>query len=214
MLFRSRGIIKKEDVDYEVEWNSLVGFIGRKVYFMVTEVDEENDIVYCSRKLAQEKMAPDVIERMATGEPINATISGLVNYGAYMEIDGIYAMLKNSDFSDDHVPVRDVHKVGDTIQVRFKSVSESDRVSVESVDKYILESVLKFDSFERDQVVLGKVNGVKSWGAYVTIAPGLDALCPIPETGEIEEGTKVSFRIMQVREDEKRIRGKILRILQ
>ena len=28
------------------------------------------------------------------------------------------------------------------------------------------------------QVVLGVVNGIKPWGAYVTIAPGLDALCP------------------------------------
>lgn len=209
-----KGVIKREDVDYQVQWKSLVGFIGRKVFFTVLEVDEATKTVYCSRKEAQEKMAPEVFERLNSGEPVSATISGLVNYGAYIEIDGIYALLKNSDFSDDHVPVKDVLTVGDSLLVRLKKVSEGEKVAVEAVTKHILESVLKFDSFEKDQVVLGKVNGVKPWGAYVTIAPGLDALCPIPETGEIEEGTRVSFRITQVREDEKRVRGKILRILQ
>lgn len=209
-----KGVVKREDVDNQVAWKSLVGFVGRKIHFVVTGVDEETSTVFCSRKIAQEKMTPEVTERINSGNPVMGVVSGVVNYGAYIDIDGVYALLKNSDFSDDHVPVGDIHNTGDSILVRLKRVSDTEKIAVEAVNKYVLESVLKFDSFEKDQVVLGKVNGVKPWGAYVTIAPGLDALCPIPETGEIEEGTKVSFRITQVREDEKRIRGKILRIIQ
>lgn len=208
-----RGVIKREDVDYQVEWRSLVGFVGMEVRFIVKEIDEDNRIVYCSRKEAQEMVEDDVIKRLKEGEVFNATITGLVRYGAYVEMEGIYGLLKNSDFSEDHVNIRDVMNVGDTINVKLNNVSMNNRITVEPVQKYRLKTVLKLDNFERNQVVLGTVNGIKPWGAYVTIAPGLDALCPIPPTEEIEEGSKVSFRITQVKEEEGRVRGKIVRVL-
>lgn len=208
-----KGVITRDEVDYQMEWKSLVRFVGQEIYFTVKEVDEENNIVYCSRKEAQELMEEGIIERLKNGEIFEATIAGIVRYGAYVDINGIYALLRNVDFSDDHVKVGDVLKVGDKIKVKLQNVSENKRLRVEAVEKYELKTVMNFDAFERDQVVLGVVNGVKPWGAYVTIAPGLDALCPIPSIGEIEEGTRVSFRITQVQKDKKRVRGKIVRIL-
>lgn len=208
-----KGIITREEVDYQMEWKSLVRFVGQEIYFTVKEVDEENNIVYCSRKEAQKLMEEEIIERLKNGEIFEATITGIVRYGAYVEINGIYAILRNIDFSDDYVKVGDVLKVGDKIKVKLQNVSENKRLRVEAVEKYELKTVMNFDAFERDQVVLGVVNGIKPWGAYVTIAPGLDALCPIPLIGEIEEGTKVSFRITQVQKDKERVRGKIVRIL-
>lgn len=208
-----KGVITRDEVDYQMEWKSLVRFVGQEIYFTVKEVDEENNIVYCSRKEAQELMEEEIIERLKNGEIFEATITGIVRYGAYVEINGIYAILRNIDFSDDYVKVGDVLKVGDKIKVKLQNVSENKRLRVEAVEKYKLKTVMNFDAFERDQVVLGVVNGVKPWGAYVTIAPGLDALCPIPSIGEIEEGTRVSFRITQVQKDKERVRGKIVRIL-
>lgn len=208
-----KGVITRDEVDYQMEWKSLVRFVGQEIYFTVKEVDEENNIVYCSRKEAQELMEEEIIERLKNGEIFEATITGIVRYGAYVEINGIYAILRNIDFSDDYVKVGDVLKVGDKIKVKLQNVSENKRLRVEAVEKYELKTVMNFDAFERDQVVLGVVNGIKPWGAYVTIAPGLDALCPIPLIGEIEEGTKVSFRITQVQKDKERVRGKIVRIL-
>lgn len=208
------GVILRDEVDYQRDWRSLVRFVGKEVYYVVVDIDEENEIIYCSRKKAQEKMEDGIIERLESGEEIEATITGIVRFGAYVEINGIYALLKNVDFSDDHVPVGDVLNTGDTIKVRLKNVSENKRITVEAVEKYELKTIMNFDAFERNQVVLGVVNGVQPWGAFVTIAPGLDALCPIPPTGEIEEGVKVRFRITQVQEDKKRVRGKILKVLQ
>lgn len=208
-----RGVITRDEVDYQIEWKSLVRFVGQEVPFVVKEIDEENNTIYCSRKEAQELVEEDIIERLKNGEIFDATITGIIRYGAYVEINGIYAILRNIDFSDDYVKVGDVLKVGDKIKVRLNNVSQNNRLRVEAVEKYELKTVMNFDAFERDQVVLGVVNGIKPWGAYVTIAPGIDALCPIPATGEIEEGSKVSFRITQVKPEEKRVRGKIVRIL-
>lgn len=208
-----KGIIIREEVDVEVNWKSLVGFIGREVNFMVKEIDRDTGVVICSRKDAQIVVKEDVVERLREGEVFSAQVINILEYGAYVEINGVTGLLKNIDFASDYTTVNDVLKVGDTVNVKLKKVSANDRLIFEAVEKYKNPTIMSFDTFERDQVVLGSVRNVKPWGVYVCIAPGLDALCPIPGTGEVEEGMKVSFRITQIKPEEKRVRGKIVRIL-
>lgn len=209
-----RGIIKKEDLDYEVNWRSLVPFIGKEIFFVPKSLDEEQDIVYCSRKEAQELMRDGIIERLESGEEIEAVMTGSTDYGAYLEIDGIYCMLKNRDFGDSHVPVRDVLSEGDTIKIKLLRIgTKSGRITVEAVEKYNLPKSNHLIDFKENQVVVGKVNTVKPWGVFVTIASGFDALCSIPPTIEVEEGIDVAMKIVQVDEDKSRVKGKILKAL-
>lgn len=208
-----KGIIVRDEVDMEVEWKSLVGFLGREVSFVVKEIDVDAGVVICSRKDAQVILKEEIVERLREGEVFNAQVINVLNYGAYVEIDGVTGLLKNVDFADDYTTVGEVLKVGDSVNVKLKKISSNDRLIFEAVEKYQNPTIMSFDMFERDQVVLGVVRNVKPWGVYVCIAPGLDALCPIPGTGEVEEGMKVSFRITQIKPEEQRVRGKIVRIL-
>jgi small subunit ribosomal protein S1 len=208
-----KGIIVREEVDLEVNWKSLVGFLGREVSFVVKEIDKDKGVVICSRKDAQEILKGSIIERLTEGEVFNAQVINILKYGAYVEIEGVTGLLKNVDFAEDYTTIGEVLKVGDTVNVKLKKVSANGRLIFEAVEKYKNPTIMEFSMFERDQVVLGVVRNVKPWGVYVCIAPGIDALCPIPGTGEIEEGMKVSFRITQVRPEEKRVRGKIVRVL-
>lgn len=208
-----KAMVVRDEVDLEVEWKSLVGFLGREVSFVVKEIDKERDILICSRKDAQAVKKQEIVERLTEGEVFNAQVINILKYGAYVEIEGVTGLLKNVDFADDYTTIGEVLKVGDNVNVKLKKISTNDRLIFEAIEKYKNPTIMEFEMFERDQVVLGVVRNVKPWGAYVCIAPGLDALCPIPGTGEIEEGVKVSFRVTQVRPEEKRIRGKIVRVL-
>lgn len=208
-----KGVVVRDEVDLEVNWKSLVGFIGREISFVVKEVDAEKGVVYCSRKDAQALQKESIVERLREGEVFNAQVINILKYGAYVEIEGVTGLLKNVDFAEDYTTIGEVLKVGDTVNVKLKKISANNRLIFEAVEKYKNSTIMGFDMFQRDQVVLGVVRNVKPWGVYVCIAPGIDALCPIPGTGEVEEGMKVSFRITQVRPEEKRVRGKIVRIL-
>lgn len=208
------GIIRKDEVDLFMGWKSLVRFVGREISFVITDIDTENKIIYCSRKKAQDMTCSQTITDLSEGKEFDAVITGIVKYGAYVEIGhGVYALVKNVDFSDYHITIGSVLKVGDKIKVRLKKISDNEKIAVEPTEKHVIKTIMSFDSFERDQVVLGEVSGVKPWGAYVNIAPGIDALCPIPPTDDIEVGMRVSFRITKVKEDENKIRGKILKVL-
>lgn len=209
----TKCVIVRDEVDLEVNWKSLVGFLGREVNFMVTEIDTENDVIYGSRKKAQEVQKEEIVGRLKEGEVFNATVVNILNYGAYVEIAGVTGLLKNVDFATDYTSIGEVLKIGDSVNVKLKKISSNGRLIFEAVEKYQNPTIMNLDMFEPNQVVLGSVRNIKPWGVYVCIAPGLDALCPIPPTGELEEGMKVQFRITQVRKEEKRVRGKIVKIL-
>ena len=208
-----KGVMVRDEIDIEINWKSLVGFVGREVSFIVTSIDEKNKTIYCSRKEAQIIKKEEILERLKEGEIFNAQIVNILKYGAYIEVEGISGLLKNVDFAEDYTTVEDILKIGDNINVKLKKISANDKLIFEAIEKYKNPTIMGFDMFERDQVVLGVVRNVKPWGIYVCIAPGLDALCPVPGTGEIEDGMKVSFRITQVKPEEKRIRGKIIRLI-
>lgn len=207
----TKGIVLRSEVDHEINWKSLVSFVGRVINFVVQSIDEEQDVLFCSRKEAQDIMKGAIVERLTEGEVFSATVVNILNYGAYLEIDGISGLLKNIDFAEDYTTVGDVLKVGDKINVKLKKISTNDKLIFEAIEKFVNPTIMNFDIFAENQVVAGTIRDVKPWGIYVCIAPGLDALCPIPATGEFEEGMKVSFRIVKVLHEEKRIRGKIIK---
>ncbi|WCF11755.1 S1 RNA-binding domain-containing protein (plasmid) [Paenibacillus thiaminolyticus] len=208
-----KGIIVRDEVDLEVNWKSLTIFIGREVSFMVKEIDSDKGVVICSRKDAQAVLKESIVERLREGEVFNAQVINILRYGAYVEIDGVTGLLKNIDFAEDYTSIGEVLKVGDSVNVKLKKISSNNRLIFEAIEKYKNPTIMEFDMLERDQVTFGVVRNVKPFGVYVNIAPGVDALAPLPGTGEIEEGMKVSFRITQVRPEEKRVRGKIVKIL-
>lgn len=206
-------IIPRDEVDAEIRWKSLVGFVGREVNFTIKEIDQEREVLIGSRKEAQQMKKEEIINRLKEGEMFPAQIINILSYGAYVEIEGVTGLLRNVDFAEDYTRIGDVLKVGDKVNVKLKKISANNNLSFEAVEKYKSPTIMNFDMLERNQVIYGIVRNVKPWGVYVNVAPGIDALCPIPGTGELEEEKKVAVRITQVRKEEKRVRGKIVRIL-
>lgn len=210
-LKEAKGLIKRDEVDAEIEWKSLISFVGREIQYTIKEVDEERNIVFASRKDAQIKVREEIVTRLQEGEVMNAKVVNLLRYGAFVEIQGVTGLLKNQDFASDHTAVKDILKIGDSVNVKLRKMAS--RLLFESVEKYKNPTIFDFELFERNQVVLGTVVNVQPWGAFVRIAPNIDALCSLPGTGELEEGVRVRFRITKVNEEDEKIRGKIIEII-
>ncbi|RKO61835.1 S1 RNA-binding domain-containing protein [Caldibacillus debilis] len=194
---------------------TLTTFVGKRYVFAVKEIDEANNRVICSRKMVLKNRFDELVYRMEQGETIHAKIVKFIPFGAYLRYKGVSMLLQNRDFSEDLERVQDVHKIGDTIEVKLRRVTRGPgggRLIVEAVHKHKLDSVFTLDDFEPNQVTLGEIRGIKPFGVFVKIAPGLDALCPIPDF-EIEMNQRVLFRITQVNKEKGRVRGKIVRLV-
>jgi len=207
-----KGVIMKKDVDYELKIKSLVNFVGREVSFVVKDVDRNNGVIYCSRAEAQKVTKDDIIRRLNDGEAFDAQIVNILKYGAYVEIDGVTGLLKNTDFAEDYTAIGELLSIGDTVKVKMKKLSANGNILFEAVKKYKSPTIMDINSFEKNQIVLGVVRNIQPFGIFVQIAPNLDALCS-PDIAEIEEDMKVSVRITKVDKAAGRVRGKILNIL-
>jgi len=208
------GYIKREDLDIRETKQSLVPFVGKQVKFIIKEILDDGTLI-CSRKEIKEAERDALLQKLEAGEEMDATITHIERYGGYLTIDDVSVMLRNMDFSNDHTILKDKHKVGDKIRVKFLKKTSTGRILVEAVEKYCNPTQVDFSTFEKNQVVLGRVRTIKTWGCYVCIAPNLDALAPIPEDidMELEEGMSVRFKISKVDEENHHIRGKVLEII-
>lgn len=208
----AKGIITRDEVDADLEWKSLINFVGREIQYVVKEVDAANNTVIASRKDAQVLLRDATINRLQEGEVMTAKVVNHLRYGVYLDIQGVTGLLKNQDFASDHTAAKDVLRIGDSVNVKLKKLTDS-RLLFEAVEKYKNPTIFDFDLFERNQVVLGTVVNVQPWGAFIRIGPNIDALCSLPGTGELEEGIRVRFRITKVNEEDQKIRGKIVEII-
>ena len=207
------GLIYEKEVDALSIPKSLIGFLGRTVNFIITGIDVENKTFTCSRKAAQEKLTENLASVMGDGAAKEGVVVSMTNYGAFVEVDGVTGMMKNSDFSSDHTPVKDVLKEGHKISVILKRVSDSNKLAFEAEKKYENPRKDSAASFKEDEVVVGVIRNVKPNGVFVSIGSGIDALAPNPQVGEFVEGAKVSLKITSVDVEKNRVRGKLLRTI-
>lgn len=209
-----KAVIPREEIDFKDNGKSLKHYLRRKVKYIITEIGE-NDIVYCSRKKVKEYERDQLIKVMNQEDCVlKGKITHIENFGAYLSIKGVSVTLKNSDFAEDYTAVGDVMKRGDKIEVKLLKVTDSKKILVEAVNKYKNPIDVNFDDFYEGMIIQGKVKSIKNWGCYVSVATNLDALAPNPDEDIwIEVGNYVKFEIKKIDEENRRIRGKILKVL-
>lgn len=200
-------LIPMDEVEFFKEKPNYRFLVGTKVYFVVTEI--QNNVIIASRKKAQEILKPIIIEKLNNGETLKGRISNLKKYGAFVDIKGVSGLLKNYDFTDDPNLIKDIKKVGDIVDVTLKRISDDGDIHFFVPEKYTSPCAMKFEDFKKEQVVLGVITAMKPTGCFVRIGTRLDALCPPPEF-EVSEDDKVQVYINRIQEEEKKIAGKII----
>lgn len=145
---------------------------------------------------------------------IDAEVIKVKDFGAYLRYKGTVLILRNKDFANDYTSVKEIIREGSKLKCKLVELSKTKRIFVMAAKKYEVASKMDLNMFRREQVVLGVIVAVKPFGVFVRIAPGVDALCPIPLNYDPIEGDQVQFKVLQVNEDTHRVRGKILRKVQ
>lgn len=206
-------VITREELGCTPHNLPLMRYVGETIQFQLIEANEANGLVMGSAKKIKEKEFGKLYHELKEGKQFQAKVTKILRYGAYCVIGDISVQMLNKDFAEDHTTIGDVLEIGDTIDVRFNRITENKNLRVEPLVRYKSGVSVSLTELEPNQVVLGTVRSVKKWGIFVRIAPNLDALCSIPSHLAVREGDKVSFRITQVLKEEKRVRGKIVRLI-
>lgn len=212
LLVRLKGgymRVERSKMGRQSSKGSLAHYVGKKIFLQIDRVEEETSDVYGTHELVEEKRIEN-FKRKYEGETVEAKIIRFINGGALLEFEGMIGILYDNEFSQDFVSVNQVHKLGDTIEVVVKSTERG--VSYTASTPYVLGDGEGVRAYSRGDIATGRISGVQTWGMFVNIAPGVDVLCSIPMEEDVEEGMEAVVRLTVVEPEERKVRGKVIRV--
>ncbi len=161
--------------------------VGQEIRCRITKLDvTEEDVVVDRRALAEEEERAVKDRRYSEvqeGETLSGTVRSLADYGAFVDIGGVDALLHVSDISWSRIDKpADVLSAGQQIEVKVLKVdSDKRRISVgmKQLQAHPWDAVAgKYKAGER---VRGTVTRLAEFGAFVEVEPGIEGLIHLSE---------------------------------
>lgn len=163
------------------------GLIGQELEAKVLEADPKRNKLILSQRMAvveqREAAVNEVIENLEIDQIINGEVIRLADFGAFIDINGVDGLLPISEISWERINhPSDVLKLGEKIDVKILKIDyDLKRISLtlKRMTENPWEEVKQ--KFVEGQKIQGTVNKVTSFGAFVNIFPGVEALLPSAE---------------------------------
>jgi small subunit ribosomal protein S1 len=161
--------------------------VEQEIRCRITKLDETEEDVVVDRRIVLEEEERAAKGRryseVVEGAIVHGTVRSLTDYGAFVDIGGVDALLHVSDISRSRVSKpADVLTVGQEIDVKVLKIdAEKQRISVgmKQLEPDPWDSVSsKYSPGERAR---GTVTRVLDFGAFVELEPGIEGLIHVSE---------------------------------
>ena len=192
---------------------------GDTLPLRVIEVNRRRRRLVLSQREAQKEWdslrRAELIETLEAGEVRQGTVSGLRDFGAFVNLGGADGLIHISELAWHRVNhPREVLKVGDEIDVYVMRVDEeSQRISL-SLKKILpnpWDTII--ERYHEHQLVEGTITRIVDYGAFAEIEPGVEGLLHVSQLSRgtvssvnemVQEGETHLLRIVNI--DQKRQR--------
>lgn len=163
------------------------GLIGQNIPVKILETDAKKNKLILSQRQAlaeeREKVVEKVIAELEVDQIVKGEIVRIADFGAFIDINGVDGLLPISEISWQRIKhPSDIIKLGQEIEVKILKIdNELNRISL-SLKRMTENPWSKIEGqFKEGQVITGTVNKITSFGAFVNIFPGVEALLPAAE---------------------------------
>lgn len=142
-----------------------------------------NKLIFSEKEAVKEGLAAR-FEKLAVGDSVKGVATGVVDYGIFVNVEGIEGLVHISEISWERVNnPADYVKVGQTIDAKIIAI-DKDRLSL-SMKQLTADPWLgEVDQFKVGQEIEGTVTRITPFGAFVQISPAVEALVHVSELGE------------------------------
>jgi len=221
-----RGFLPASLVDIRRVHN-LDEFMSQTLECKVIELNRSRNNVVLSRRAVLEEERKEVREqilgRLEPGQVVEGKISNIVDFGAFVDLDGIDGLIHISELSWSHVNhPTEVVAIGDTVRIKVLDI-DRDRQRISLGLKQTQEDPWQrvVSTHRPGDVLEGAVTKVVAFGAFVEILPGVEGLVHISELADhhvenpsevVEPGTKLNVKILEIDEERRRLSLSIKRV--
>ncbi len=178
---------------------ALISRVNKPVCFMVKDIirnENKNAEIILSRKMAQEKCIKNYISRLCCGNVINARVTHLEAFGAFVDIGcGIPSLIPIDLISVSRIShPSDRFTVGQNIKAVVKNI---DNGKITLSHKELLGTWQEnAQLYSIGETVTGIVRSVENYGIFVELTPNLAGLAEIKE--DVQPGDMVSIYIKAI----------------
>ena len=196
----------------------LTKYADQEIEFVISEFNPKRRRIIGDRKqllVAKKAEAQKALfERIAVGDVVEGTVKNVTDFGAFIDLGGADGLLHISEMSWGRIESpKKVFKVGDVVKAYIKDINGT---------KIALS--MKFDDenpwkdadvkYAVGNVVEGKVARMTDFGAFVELAPGVDALLHVSQISRdhVEKpsdvlaiGDVITAKVVDFNEEDKKI---------
>lgn len=198
----------------------LSNLVGQQFVVKIIEVNRKRRrLVFSQREAVREQrelVKEDLMDRLEEGSVCKGVVSGIRDFGAFVDLGGADGLIHISELAWHRIQhPREVVSVGDTVEVCVLHLDrEENRIGL-SLKRLQENPWAKIDElYHIGQLVLGEITRVESYGAFVHLDPGIEALLhesqiadppPMSVESVIVPGQKLLLRIISIEADRQRL---------
>jgi len=214
-----RGFLPASLVDIRRVPN-LDEYMGTKIETKVIELNRSRNNVVLSRRAVLEEERKEVrqqiLDRLQPGLVVEGQISNIVDFGAFVDLDGIDGLIHISELSWSHVNhPSEILNIGDTVKVKVLDI-DRDRQRISLGLKQTQEDPWQriVDTYNVGDELAGKVTKVVTFGAFVEILDGVEGLVHISELAShhvespreiVHPGDEIRVKILEIDSERRRL---------
>jgi small subunit ribosomal protein S1 len=221
-----RGFLPASLVDIRRVPN-LDEYMSQQIECKVIELNRSrNNVVLSRRAVLEEQRREDrerILERLQPGLIVEGSISNIVDFGAFVDLDGIDGLIHISELSWSHVNhPSEILEIGQTVQVKVLDI-DRDRQRISLGLKQTQEDPWQrvVDTYHVGDELEGTVTKVVTFGAFVEILDGVEGLVHISELAAhhvenpreiVQPGDDVKVKILEIDSERRRLSLSVKRV--
>jgi small subunit ribosomal protein S1 len=221
-----RGFLPASLVDIR-RVHDLDEFLGKELRAKVIELNRSRNNVVLSRRAVLEderkEMRQAILDRLNPGDVVDGQISNIVDFGAFVDLDGMDGLIHISELSWSHVNhPSEVLEIGQTVKVKVLDIDrERQRISLGLKQTQSDPWQQVVEAYGEGDVVEGRVTKVVTFGAFVEILPGVEGLVHISELAQhhvenprevVSQGDVVNVKVIEIDADRRRLSLSLKRV--
>ncbi|MBP5411544.1 MAG: bifunctional 4-hydroxy-3-methylbut-2-enyl diphosphate reductase/30S ribosomal protein S1 [Lachnospiraceae bacterium] len=196
----------------------LAKFQDQDIEFRITEYNPKKRRIIGNRRdllLERKKERTEaLLSQLQIGDVLEGTVRNVTDFGAFVDIGGVDGLLHVSEVSwgrNDNP--KKLFKTGDTVTVFVKAINgEKISLSMKFADQNPWKDAE--ERFAPGTIVTGRVARMAAFGAFVEIAPGVDALLHVSQISRkrvekpadvLTVGQEIEAKIVEFKPEEKKI---------
>ena len=202
----------------DVYEKDLSKYEGQEIEFVISEFNPRRNRVIGDRRqllvAAKAELQKALFEKLNVGDTVTGTVKNVTDFGAFIDLGGVDGLLHISEMSWGRVEnPKKVFKVGEEIKVLVKDINET-KVALSLKFPETNPWVNAATDYAVGTDVTGKVARMTDFGAFVELAPGVDALLHVSQISRahvdkpsdvLAVGQEITAKVVELNEADKKI---------